>query len=204
MDARADGYGHGLSAVVRAALASGVARVRVSTSSEVSGVESLGAIAIDDATGDLGLGIYGFLDDDLEAPLTLSSELVAVKPVPSGTGVSYGYTHRTEAPTTLGLVALGYADGIPRLTSNRAVVSVAGTRHPLVGRIAMDQFVIDLGDSVAHVGDPVVLFGAARNGHPTVREWADAARRSPEDVTTGLGRRIAHALVTDESNGHGL
>jgi alanine racemase len=203
VDARADGYGHGLGTVVRAALAAGVPRVRVSTRWEATGVDSLGAVVVHDGSVDLGLGIYGFLDDELEASLTLSSELVAVKPVPVGTGVSYGYTHRTTAATTLGLVALGYADGIPRLTSNAAFVSVAGTRRPLVGRIAMDQFVVDLGDSIAHVGDPVVLFGAASNGHPTVRDWANAARRSPADVTTGLGRRITRVVVTGEPNGHG-
>ena len=71
--------------------------------------------------------------------------------VEAGAGVSYGYTHRTEAATTLGLVGLGYADGVPRLGSNRAELAIDGTRHRLVGRIAMDQLVIDLGDALPAV-----------------------------------------------------
>ena len=91
---------------------------------------------------------------------------------------------------TLGLVGLGYADGIPRLGSNRAHLAIDGARYPLVGRIAMDQFVIDLGDAKAHAGAEVVVFGDPAEGAPTAREWAVWTERTPLAVTAGLGHRI--------------
>ncbi len=91
--------------------------------------------------------------------LTLVGEVVAVKRVPAGSGVSYGYSYRTGTETVLALVGLGYADGVPRLASNRASVWIAGAARPLVGRVAMDQFVAECGDTYPEVGADAVLFG---------------------------------------------
>ncbi|WP_227497149.1 alanine racemase [Planctomonas psychrotolerans] len=146
----------------------------------------------------VGIGIYGLspFDDATSAELglvpalTLVGGVVAVKRVPAGTGVSYGYSYRTRQETTLALVSLGYADGIPRLASNRAPVSIRGGRYTVSGRIAMDQFVVDLGADECEVGDDVVLFGDPATGVPSADEWAAAAETINYEVVTRLGGRI--------------
>jgi len=139
------------------------------------------------------LRAYGFADGTRPV-LRLSGEVVAVKRVGADVGVSYGYTYRTTAPTTLALIGLGYADGIPRLASNRASVLIAGARRPIVGRIAMDQFVVDCGDGstglAPELGDEAVLFGDPDAGSPTAAEWAAATERTAPELTAGLGPRI--------------
>lgn len=122
--------------------------------------------------------------------MTLVGEIIAVKHVEAGAGVSYGYTHRTTHATALALIGLGYADGVPRLASNRADVLVAGAQHPLVGRIAMDQFVVSCGDASPRAGTDAVLFGDARRGEPTAVQWAGWTERPALALTAGLGARI--------------
>jgi alanine racemase len=140
----------------------------------------------------LGIGLYGLppvdTDVQLRPAMTLSAELAAVKRVPAGSGVSYGHTWVAERPTTLGLVPLGYADGVPRAASGRAEVLVEGARRPVVGRIAMDQFMVDLGDDDVAVGTPAVLFGA--EGAPTATDWADAAGTIDYEIVTRVGPRV--------------
>ncbi|MCS5732608.1 alanine racemase [Herbiconiux daphne] len=155
----------------------------------------------------LGIGLYGLSPFDdatshelgLRPALRLESRLISVKHVAAGTGVSYGYTYRPDADSWLGLVPLGYADGIPRHVSNRGSVWVNGRVHPIVGRVAMDQFVVDLGEHRAAVGDRVVLFGgttghgdAAEAGEPfpSADDWARAAHTINYEIVTRLGRRV--------------
>src|SRR5690606_32547762 len=108
----------------------------------------------------------------LQPVMQLATRVAAVRRVPAGTGVSYGFTHRTAAETTLALVPLGYADGIPRAASGRATVAIAGVRYPQVGRIAMDQFLVDVGDAEVHPGDEVVVWGDPATGVPSASDWA--------------------------------
>lgn len=146
----------------------------------------------------IGIGIYGLspFDDRTSAELglrpamTLRGAVAAVRRVPAGTGVSYGYVHRTERDTTLALVPLGYADGVPRHASGRLPVSIGGRRFTNVGRIAMDQFVVDVGDTPVSVGDEVVLFGDPTLGVPSAREWADAAGTIDYEIVTRIGHRV--------------
>jgi alanine racemase len=134
---------------------------------------------------------YGLDPNAATTPvMTVVGEVVAVKPVPPGSGVSYGYTHRTERDTTLSLVGLGYADGIPRLASNVASAWIGGALHPLVGRVAMDQFVVDSGATEVEVGADVVVFGDGAAGHPTALTWAEQTRRSPLELTAAIGPRV--------------
>lgn len=126
----------------------------------------------------------------LRPAMTLRGRLAAVKRVPAGSGVSYGHTHTTPQATTLGLVPLGYADGVPRHASNRAQVWVAGSRCPLVGNVCMDQCVVDLGDCAAAPGDEVVLFGAGDSGEPTALDWAEAAETISYDIVSRIGPRV--------------
>ncbi|MBA2532740.1 MAG: alanine racemase [Nocardioidaceae bacterium] len=126
----------------------------------------------------------------LRSAMTLRGRLAAVKRVPAGSGVSYGHTHTTPEATTLGLIPLGYADGVPRQVSNRAQVWVTGSRRPLVGSVCMDQCVVDLGDSAASPGDEVVLFGPGDSGEPTAQEWAEAADTISYEIVSRIGCRV--------------
>jgi len=193
LDLRADAYGHGLALLAPLLRELEVRRVLVSDAHDAeltreAGLEVTTSRVTAPEFADAA-AVFG-VDGTQRPVMTVLGELIAIKRVPAGAGVSYGYTFRTEHPTTLGLVGLGYADGIPRLGSNRAELSIDGVRRPLVGRIAMDQFVVDLGDAEVTLGADVVVFGDARRGEPTAREWAGWTERTPLAVTSGLGHRI--------------
>ena len=149
----------------------------------------------------LGIGIYGlspFEDADsrelgLVPALTVRGQIAAVRRVVAGTGVSYDYTWQAPVDSNLALVPLGYADGIPRQASGGGEVSIGGTRYPIVGRIAMDQFVVNLGQDTKVVGDEVVLFGDPATGVPSASDWADAARTVNYEIVTRIGRRVTRS-----------
>jgi alanine racemase len=122
--------------------------------------------------------------------MRLRARLAGVKQVPAGHGVSYGHEYVTREPTTLGLVPLGYADGIPRAAGGRGPVLAAGRVRPVAGRVCMDQFVIDLGADPAQAGDEVVLFGDPARGEPSAEQWAAAAGTIGYEIITRLGPRI--------------
>ncbi|RXZ41695.1 alanine racemase, partial [Agromyces binzhouensis] len=152
----------------------------------------------------IGIGIYGvppFGDGTTAAELgltpvmTLRGRVAAVRRVESGTGASYGYTWRAPNPTTLALVPLGYADGVPRQASGRAEVVIHGARHRIAGRIAMDQFLVDVGDAEVAVGDEVVLFGDPAAGAPSADEWGDAADTIGYEIVTRIGPRVPRTHV---------
>lgn len=146
----------------------------------------------------IGIGLYGLspFDDRSSAELglrpamTLRGAVAAVRRVPAGSGVSYGYDHRTNHDTTLALVPLGYADGIPRQASGRGPVVINGQRFAVAGRVAMDQFVVDVGDAHVAVGDEVVLFGDPTLGVPSATEWANAAGTINYEIVTRVGNRV--------------
>lgn len=126
---------------------------------------------------------------------SLTSELIQVKRVSVGQAVSYGYTWRASRPTTLGLVPLGYADAIPRSGFGRAKLFVNGHRVPIVGRIAMDQVVVDLGDMNCAAGMQVEVWGG-RNGAP-IDEWCAWTGQTPTAVTASLGSRVVREYRGD-------
>ncbi|WP_348002529.1 alanine racemase C-terminal domain-containing protein [Pseudolysinimonas sp.] len=150
-------------------------------SSKMVIIDRDGAGAASRAYGLDGVGI---------AVMSVIGEVVAVKSVAEGAGVSYGYTYRTASATQLALVALGYADGVPRLASNRAQVMVGGGRYPLVGRVAMDQFVVDCGDDVPELGSDAVLFGDPSRGEPSALDWAEWTERDALALTAGIASRV--------------
>ncbi|GIT80233.1 hypothetical protein LLS1_19020 [Leifsonia sp. LS1] len=197
-DLRADAYGHGLIPVARALSEAGVGGFVVSRVEDAAALADDGVAARvtvggppPDAPSLLGPELFG-LEPRIPAPpaMRLEGEIIAVKRVAADRGVSYGYTYRTSRPSTLVLVALGYADGVLRLASNKAPVQVGATRGRVTGRIAMDQFVVDIGDGAASPGDPVVLFGDPAAGEPGVLDWSDAIGVSAAVITSRLGRRI--------------
>jgi alanine racemase len=160
------------------------------------------ALALPAARFDLvriGIGTYGVSpyggartpsELGLTPAMTLRARVVSVRRVEQGAGVSYDHTWRAERSTNLALVPLGYADGVPRQASNRGEVLLAGRRRPVVGRIAMDQFVVDVGDDAVAVGDPVVLFGDPATGAPSAEDWAGAADTIGYEIVTRIGSRV--------------
>ena len=152
----------------------------------------------------IGIGLYGVppygdgttaAELGLRPVMTLRGRVAAVRRVDAGTGASYGYAWRAEHETTLALVPLGYADGVPRQASGRAEVAIGGTRHPVVGRIAMDQFLVDVGDAEVRVGDEVVLFGDPATGAPSADDWGDAADSIAYEIVTRIGARVPRTHV---------
>ena len=142
----------------------------------------------------VGAGLVGIDESGtvrLRSALTLTAPLVTVRTVPAGTAVGYGHVWTARRATRLGLIPVGYADGLPRLASGRAEVWVAGTRRPLAGWISMDMTVVDLGtDTPVSVGDPVTVFGPGDDGEPTTAEWAGWAGTLEHEIVTGLSARL--------------
>lgn len=145
----------------------------------------------------VGIASYGISPDpalrlttELTPVMTLRGRLAAAKRVAAGSGVSYGHTYVTERETTLGLVPMGYGDGIVRTASNKAEAAFAGARVPVAGVICMDQFVIDVGDIEAKAGDVATLFGPGTDGEPSAADWAEAAGTIGYEIVTRLGGRI--------------
>ena len=151
----------------------------------------------------VGLAAYGLspFDDASSADLglapamELSAEIVSVKRVATGSGVSYGHDYVTDRESTLVLVPVGYADGIPRHASGAGPVSIGGERFAISGRVAMDQFVVDVGDHPVRVGDRAVLFGDPATGVPSATDWATAASTINYEIVTRIGGRVARRYV---------
>ncbi|MGW1879971.1 alanine racemase [Streptomyces sp. NPDC001975] len=157
-----------------------------------------------------GIALYGLspspelgsaADLGLRPVMTLSASLALVKHVPGGHGVSYGHHYVTPGETTLGLVPVGYADGIPRHASGTGPVLVGGKWRTVAGRVAMDQFVVDLGGDEPEVGSEAVLFGPGDRGEPTAEDWAQAAGTIAYEIVTRIGTRVPRVYVNGQPSG---
>ena len=148
-----------------------------------------------------GIALFGLSPDiktigdssslGLKPAMKLKAKLNLVKEVKAGSSVGYGGTAVLKSDTKLGVVALGYADGIPRNTNNLAGVFVDKKRAPIIGRVSMDQFVVDLGvTSNAKTGDEVIVFGDGSGDEYTVDEWAKAANTINYEIITRIGPRV--------------
>jgi alanine racemase len=146
-----------------------------------------------------GIGIYGLSPGPALGPaaslglrpaMSVSARLALVKRVPADHGVSYGMRYRTAQSSWLGLIPVGYADGVPRSGSGRLPVQIGGRRYCVAGTVAMDQVVVDLGDVEASAGDEVLLFGGGGRGEPTADDWAQACGTINYEIVTRLGARI--------------
>ncbi len=132
----------------------------------------------------------GKLPGWLRPAMTLRARLIQVKQVPPGTGVSYGHRHISTGRATLGLVPLGYAEGVPRNASGVAEVQVRGRRWTIAGTVCMNQFVLDFGAAAVSTGDEVVLFGPGDAGEPTAQQWADALGTLSYEIVTRFAGRV--------------
>jgi alanine racemase len=167
------------------------------------------AAITDSAFPVVGAELFGVSEDDADpAPdfrpvMRLWAPIAATKRVGADEGVSYGYTYRTRSESTLALVTLGYADGISRAAGNRVEASVGGARHEIAGRVAMDAFMLDLGDVVAPpLGTEVTVLGDARRGEPTAHEHARRLGTHSAEITTRLSARpLRYAAGTDTTAG---
>jgi alanine racemase len=147
-----------------------------------------------------GIAMYGLSPDvqtlgdskslGLRPAMQLRAALYLVKDVPANTPVGYGATQSTSADTKLGVVAMGYADGIPRI-ARAAGIWFAGKRAPIIGRVSMDQFVVELGsDSKAKSGDWVTIFGNGSHGEYTADDWGAASQSINYEIVTRIGPRV--------------
>ncbi len=146
-----------------------------------------------------GIGIYGITPvadpGGLCPAMTMRATVALSKRVPPGQGVSYGLTYRTATTTTLALVPLGYADGIPRNASSVGEVLLGGKRRRIAGRVAMDQFVVDCGDDTVVAGDEVIVFGPGGGPEPTAEEWASATGTIGYEIVTRIGARVPRRYI---------
>ncbi|GAA3392013.1 alanine racemase [Streptomyces roseoviridis] len=151
-----------------------------------------------------GIAMYGVSPDPavgtsaelgLRPVMSLKASVALVKQVPGGHGVSYGHHYTTPGETTLGLIPLGYADGVPRHASGRGPVLVGGRVRTVAGRVAMDQFVVDLGGDTPEPGSEAVLFGPGDRGEPTAQDWAEAADTIAYEIVTRIGARVPRVYL---------
>jgi alanine racemase len=152
-----------------------------------------------------GVAVYGLSpvpdlgtpeDFGLREAMRLVARLSSVKQAPAGQGVSYGHVYTTSEPTMLGLVPMGYSDGIPRHATNVGPVQVHGRTYAVAGRVCMDQIVLDLGpDTAAQAGDEAVLFGVGAAGEPTAQDWAAAIDTINYEIVTRVGARVPRVYV---------
>ena len=132
----------------------------------------------------------------LRPAMTVRAPVALVKRVPAGERrLLRPHATRPTAETTLALVPVGYADGIPRAAGNRGPVLAAGAQRTIAGRVCMDQFVLDVGEDGIAPGDDVVLWGDGSGGEPTAQDWADAVDTIHYELVTRIGGRFARRYV---------
>jgi alanine racemase len=131
----------------------------------------------------------------LRPAMRLSGQIIHIKRLPAGYSVGYDHTYTTTAETTIAVVPLGYADGLPRLASSAGPVTLGGKRFTIAGRVSMDQVTIDVGEHAVNRGDWAVFFGDPDRGEPSVLEWAEAASTIPYEILTGVGSRVERVIA---------
>lgn len=155
-----------------------------------------------------GIAVYGLSPAPQTHPssamglvpaMRLEAQVHLTKDAPADQGVSYGHTYTTSEDTTLAVIPMGYADGIPWHVSNSAPVLLGGRRHRIAGRVCMDQFVLDVGrHSGVRAGDTAVLFGSGTEGEATAQDWAEAAGTISYEIVTRLGTRVPRVYVGEQ------
>lgn len=150
----------------------------------------------------LGIAMYGSPpspalagEADLQPVMTLVTEVAYVKQIEEGTPVSYGHTWSAPADGTLVTLPIGYADGVPRLLSNRADVLIRGQRRPIVGNVCMDQVLVWCGDDDIRSDEEVVLIGKQGEEEITATEWAEHVGTISYEILTGVSPRVPRVYV---------
>jgi alanine racemase len=155
----------------------------------------------------IGIALYGLspfventsADFALVPAMTATARVTQTKRVTQGHGISYGYLHRTSAESTLALVPVGYAEGLPRNASGagseHAAVSINGKAYEINSRVAMDQFVLDVGDDKVAAGDLVTIFGDPAAGVPSADNLAAACGTINYEIVTRFGGRFKRTYL---------
>jgi alanine racemase len=158
-----------------------------------------------------GIAVYGLspVPEEgtfgLRPAMTFRARVVLVKKVHAGEGVSYGHDWIAPADTTVALLPAGYADGIPRAMKGRFEVVIGGIRYPAIGRVCMDQVVVNLGDNPGSVseGDEALFFGTGDRGEQTAHDWAEAMGTIHYEIVCGIRGRTVRRYVGSHSGGGG-
>lgn len=156
-----------------------------------------------------GIAVYGLSpipergDMGLRPAMTLRCTVAMVKPIKAGDGVSYGHTWTAERDTNLALLPIGYADGLYRTLGGRIDVLINGRLRRSVGRVCMDQFLVDLGPGAPDVveGDEAILFGPGTSGEPTAQNWADLLGTIHYEVVTSPRGRVVRTYREADAGG---
>jgi alanine racemase len=135
----------------------------------------------------------------LRPAMTLRAQVALTKRVPAGGGVSYGHQWHAERDTTVALVPLGYADGIPRNATNVGEMQLAGRRRTIAGRVCMDQVLLDVGDDAVEPGDEVTVFGPGDDREPTAQDWAETLGTISYEIVTRIGARVPRTYLQEET-----
>jgi len=150
-----------------------------------------------------GIAVYGLdpMGGDpaaygLRPAMTVQAAVTLVKRVPQGSGVSYGHEYTTSRPSTLALIPVGYADGIPRNATNVGPLWLGGARRTIAGRVCMDQFVVDMGDDPVQAGETAVLWGPGTAGEPTAQDWATALGTIHYELVSRVGGRMVRRYLS--------
>lgn len=170
---------------------------------------SAAALTVEDAHADavrLGIAMYGCAPSpalagaaDLRPAMSFVTEVAYAKEIEAGTPVSYGHTWEAPADGWLATLPVGYADGVPRVLSNRAEVLIDGVRRPIVGNVCMDQTLVWCGDDRVRSGDEAVLLGRQGDGEIRAEEWAQIAGTISYEVVTGISSRVPRIHVRGDA-----
>lgn len=195
-DLRRDAWGHGLLAVAQAVTAAGAESVRVDAPGEIEALQLEGIAGVMSGEPDIDpvllYGLPGASGATATSPvMRLTGRVLSTKPLRAGDAVSYGYTFRAEAATTVALVTGGYAQGIVRALGNNAHVEIDGSVRPIVGRVAMDVCVVDLGGANTALGAEVTYFGGDGPLASGIVRWAEITGMEAAELITVAG---SHAV----------
>ncbi|WP_350352226.1 alanine racemase C-terminal domain-containing protein [Microbacterium sp. A8/3-1] len=195
-DLRRDAWGHGVLSVAQAVIAAGADRVLVDSQGEVDALRLEGIDAVTSGVADIDPSLlYGLPDASgaltLQPVMRLTGRVLSTKRLRAGDAVSYGYTYRAPADTTVALVTGGYAQGIVRALGNQAHVDVEGAVRPIVGRVAMDVCVVDLEGRDVASGTEVTYFGGTGSAGSGLSRWAAITAMSVAELVTVAGAHAA-------------
>ena len=181
-DLRADAYGHGVTAVIAAAVDGGVV---------VRDIDFTASTGRDAEFISAGEALYGLCADrELKPAMRVSALVVGTKTIDAGESVSYGYTWTAPSRTNLVLVGIGYAEGLDRIASNVGSLRLGGAPRRIVGRVAMNALVLDLGQDSALIGDEAVVFGDPTGEDPAVWDWASSLGRPSAEIVSVFGSHL--------------
>ncbi len=188
VDVRREAWGHGLAEVARILVDAGVLDVIADTPVDRYGLRSV------DGAPDAGEALYG-IDGAGVPAMTLEGTVLSTKQLLRGEGVSYGYRYRAAHDTHVALVTGGYAQGVIRSLGGQASALIAGRLYPIVGRVAMDVCMVEIGDAdiARHAG--AVYFGDPTTGAPHVRAWSAATGLSAAEIVTTVGLRATREWI---------